>query len=96
MAPAWAARPHPSSTITSTNLAGTICITSIFPIRREDEDAPPSAFLVVQDGRKYFENISFIQRVESHQAPVQTVEIGGAAAVRVYRDEEFAELRTGR
>jgi hypothetical protein len=59
-------------------------------------DAPPSTFLVVQDGRKYFENISFIQRVESHQAPVQTIEIGGATAVRVYHDEELAELRTGR
>ncbi len=58
------------------------------------QDAPASAFLVVQDGRKYFENISFIQRVESHQAPVQTIEIGGATAVRVYRDEELAELRT--
>jgi len=59
-------------------------------------DAPPSTFLVVQDGRKYFENFSFIQRVESHQVPVQTIEIGGATAVRVYRDEALAELRTGR
>ena len=58
------------------------------------QDAPASAFLVVQDGRKYFENISFIQRVESHQAPIQTIEIGGATAVRIYRDEELAELRT--
>ena len=54
------------------------------------------AYVVVQDGRKYFENVSFVQRVESHQAPIQTVEIGGATAVRVYRDEQFAELRTGR
>jgi hypothetical protein len=59
-------------------------------------DAPPSTFLVVQDGRKYFENLSFIQRVESHQVPVQTIEIGGATAARVYRDEELAELRAGR
>ena len=59
-------------------------------------EAPPSTFLVVQDGRKYFENATFIQRVESHQAPVHTIEIGGATAVRVYRDEEFAELRTSR
>ena len=59
-------------------------------------DAPPSTFLVVQDGRKYFENLSFIQRVESHQAPVQTIEIGGATAARVYHDEELAALRTGR
>jgi Dolichyl-phosphate-mannose-protein mannosyltransferase len=59
-------------------------------------EAPPSAYVVVQDGRKYFENISFIQRVESYQVPIQTVDIGGAAAVRVYRDEQFAELRYGR
>ncbi len=59
-------------------------------------EAPPSAYLVVQDGRKYFENISFIQKVESYQAPIQTVEIGGAAAVRVYRDEQFVELRGAR
>ena len=55
--------------------------------------APPSAYLLVQDGRKYFENISYIQKLESYQMPVQTVQIGGADAVRVYRDEEFAELR---
>jgi len=55
-------------------------------------EAPPSAYLVVQDGRKYFENISFIERVESYQSPVRTVDVNGAHAVRIYRDEEFAEL----
>jgi hypothetical protein len=59
-------------------------------------NAPPSAYLVVQDGRKYFENVSFIERVESYESPVQTVEVGGAHAVRIYRDLEFAELRMGR
>jgi hypothetical protein len=59
-------------------------------------EAPPTAYIVVQDGRKYYENISFIQRVESYQTPIQTIEIGGVAAVRVYRDEQFAELRIGR
>ena len=58
--------------------------------------APPSAYIVVQDGRKYFENLSFVQRVERYQVPVQTVAIGGTTAVRVYRDEEFADLRNGR
>ena len=58
--------------------------------------APPTAYIVVQDGRKYFENMPFIQRVESYQAPIHTIEIDGAAAVRVYRDEQFAELRIGR
>jgi hypothetical protein len=59
-------------------------------------EAPPSAYLVVQDGRKYFENVAFIERVESYQSPVQTVEVGGAHAVRIYRDQEFAELRMSR
>jgi hypothetical protein len=59
-------------------------------------NAPRTAYVVVQDGRKYFENISFVQRVESYQLPIQTVEIGGTAAVRVYRDEQFAELRSDR
>ena len=57
---------------------------------------PPTAYIVVQDGRKYFENASFVRRVESCQAPILTVEIGGAAAVCVYREEQFAELRVGR
>jgi hypothetical protein len=59
-------------------------------------EAPPTAYLVIQDGRKYFENISFIQKVESYQVPILTVEIAGAPAVRVYRDEQFAELRMSR
>jgi hypothetical protein len=59
-------------------------------------EAPPSAYVVVQDGRKYFENIEFIQKLESYQAPIQTIDVGGAPAVRVYRDQQFAELRYGR
>jgi 4-amino-4-deoxy-L-arabinose transferase-like glycosyltransferase len=59
-------------------------------------EAPPNAYLVIQDGRKYFENIAFIERVESYQTPVRTIQIGGAHAARVYRDEAFAELRVGR
>jgi Dolichyl-phosphate-mannose-protein mannosyltransferase len=64
------------------------------PVKRVE--APPSAYLVVQDGRKYFENISFIQRVESYQSPVRTVDVGGAHAVRIYQDQEFAQLRMDR
>jgi hypothetical protein len=59
-------------------------------------EAPPTAYVVVQDGRKYFENISFIQKVESYHVPIQTVDIGGAAAVRVYHSEQIAALRAGR
>jgi dolichyl-phosphate-mannose-protein mannosyltransferase len=59
-------------------------------------EAPPTAYIVVQDGRKYYENISFIQKVEGYRVPILTVEIAGAPAVRVYRDEQFAELRIAR
>ena len=51
----------------------------------------PSAYVVVQEGRKYFENISYVQKVEAYHVPFQTVRIGGADAVRVYRDVEFAQ-----
>jgi hypothetical protein len=54
-----------------------------------------SAFLVVQDGRKYLENIDFVDRIESHQAPIHTVRIGGANAADIYHSEQFAVLRTG-
>jgi 4-amino-4-deoxy-L-arabinose transferase-like glycosyltransferase len=64
------------------------------PVKRVE--APPSAYLVVQDGRKYFENASFIEGVESCEAPVRTVDVAGAHAVRIYRDEEFAQLRMNR
>ena len=54
--------------------------------------ASPSAYVVVQEGRKYFENISYIQNLEAYQMPVQTVQISGAEAVRVYREAaEFAD-----
>src|SRR4029077_1613096 len=32
-------------------------------------EAPPSTYLVVQDGREYFENVTFIRTVESRQTP---------------------------
>jgi hypothetical protein len=55
-----------------------------------------SGFLVVQDGRKYLENIDFVDSIESHQAPIHTVRIGGANAADIYHSEQFAVLRTGR
>jgi hypothetical protein len=55
-------------------------------------EAPPSAYLVVQDGRKYFENVTFIRTVESYQRPIWVVTADGADAARIYRDEEFAQL----
>jgi hypothetical protein len=57
---------------------------------------PPTTYVVVQDRRKCFENTSFIQKVQSSQAPIDTVEIAGAAAVRIYRTEQIAELKNDR
>ena len=57
------------------------------------ETLPPSAYLVVQDGRKYFENISFIQAITSDEAPAWTTAIEGVPAAAVYRTSELAELR---
>ena len=55
---------------------------------------PTPAYLVVEDGRKYFENISFIRDITSKETPAWTVEIAGVPAVTVYRTSELAELRS--
>jgi len=57
------------------------------------ETLSPSTYLVVQDGRKYFENISFIQAITSDEAPAWTTTIEGVPAAAVYRTSELAELR---
>src|SRR5260370_32219128 len=57
------------------------------------ETLPPSTYLVVEDGRKYFENISFIETITSDQAPVWTTAIDGVPAATVYRTSELTELR---
>jgi Dolichyl-phosphate-mannose-protein mannosyltransferase len=57
--------------------------------------APDSAFLVLQDGRIYFENAAFVRSLQSRQLPIRRVEIGGADAARIYRNQEVAELRSG-
>jgi hypothetical protein len=58
---------------------------------------PRSAYLVVQDGRKYFENISFIQAIASEETPAWTTAIDGVPAATVYRTSyrtsELAESR---
>jgi hypothetical protein len=55
--------------------------------------APRSAYLVVQDGRKYLENIDFIQEFEASDLPAHVVNIGGACAAKVYHAQELAQLR---
>ena len=57
------------------------------------ETLPPSTYLVVEDGRKYFENISFIEAITSEQAPAWTTAIDGVPAVAVYKTSELSELR---
>jgi hypothetical protein len=57
------------------------------------ETLPPSAYLVVEDGRKYFENISFIQAIASEEDPAWTIAIEGVPAATVYRTSELTELR---
>lgn len=48
--------------------------------------SPLSAYLVVEDGRKYVENIAFIRAVESEESPAWVVSVGTLATARVYRD----------
>ena len=50
------------------------------------QTSPLSAYLVVEDGRKYVENIAFIRAVEFDQRPVWVVSVGALAAARIYRD----------
>jgi hypothetical protein len=57
------------------------------------ETVPPSTYLVVEDGRKYFENISFIRGIESEQDPAWTIAIDGLPAAAVYRTSESTESR---
>jgi hypothetical protein len=57
------------------------------------ETLPPSTYLVVEDGRKYFENISFIQAITSEEVPAWTTTMEGVPAATVYRTSELAELR---
>jgi hypothetical protein len=59
-------------------------------------EAPgPSTYVVVEEGRKYFDNISLIRRIESEEVPAWTVVIDGVPAATVYRNPKLAELRNG-
>jgi hypothetical protein len=57
------------------------------------ETLPPSTYLVVEDGRKYFENISFIRAIASEADPAWTTAIDGVPAATVYRTPESMESR---
>lgn len=51
-----------------------------------------SAYVVVQDGRKYFENIALIEAIESRWRPILAIQVRGVNAARVYRVEDYGEL----
>jgi hypothetical protein len=57
------------------------------------ETLPPSAYLVVEDGRKYYENISLIRAIASEADPAWTIAIDGVPAAAVYRTSESTESR---
>ena len=57
------------------------------------ETLPPSTYLVVEDGRKYFENITFIRAIASEADPAWTVAIDGVPAASVYRTSDSMESR---
>jgi hypothetical protein len=63
--------------------------------RPEGVNEPPSTFLVLDDGRTYFENVSVVRRLEASRTPIRTVEIDGADVARIYRTVDVAELRKG-
>jgi hypothetical protein len=52
----------------------------------------PSRYVVIEEGRKYFDNISLIRTIESEEVPAWTVAIDGVPAATVYRNPELGEL----
>jgi hypothetical protein len=61
----------------------------------QHEALAPSTYVVVEEGRKYFDNISLIRRIESEEVPAWTVAIDGVPAATVYRNTKLEELRNG-
>jgi hypothetical protein len=59
-------------------------------------EAPRSSYLVVQEGRKYLENLAFIQELEAHDQPIHTFNLKGACAAKIYHAQEMAQLRRSR
>ena len=61
---------------------------------RKREEASRSAYFIVQDGRKYFENRAFIQELESDdRSPAQVIRVAGACAAKIYHAQELAQLK---
>lgn len=62
----------------------------------EKNNGTSDSYVVVQDGRRYFENISVIDSLESRAKPILKISIQGATAARVYRVEDLAQIREHR
>ena len=59
------------------------------------EALAPSTYVVVEEGRKYFDNISLIHEIESREVPAWTIAIEGVQAASVYRTPTLTESRNG-
>jgi len=57
------------------------------------ETMPASAYLVIEDGREYFENISLINEIASEHVPSCTTAIQDVMAAAVYKTSEWTGLR---
>lgn len=50
-----------------------------------DRATPEASYVIVQQGRLYFENVDFIKRLEAERAADVTIHIAGAPSTRIYR-----------
>ncbi len=60
-----------------------------------DPIASPTNFVLIQDGRRYFENTERIDTIERTYTPETEVRIDGIPAVRIYRITGVLQARTG-
>lgn len=54
------------------------------------------AYVVVQDGRRYFENVAFIDALEARARPILTIQLDGATAAMVYKVDNLAQFKEHR
>lgn len=60
-----------------------------------DPKASPVNYVLVQDGRRYFENSERIDRIERTYLPEKEVRVDGIPAVSIYRISGLLQARTG-
>jgi hypothetical protein len=59
-----------------------------------DLKASPTNYVLVQDGRRYFENSERIDMIERTYVPEKEVRVDGIPAVRIYRITGVLQART--